>query len=347
MIQKKENYAQFIDLEKMYDNKIPYHRIINPSDDNSRRFENTRNTEDMYLQNKSANQRLVGPPNPKTLEKPVIVPRSHDLQHWKTNNLVVPSFINKSSNYDNYRSGYSIQLPYSSNGEIQENYKSSTVKEEQFEYPKNVIGGRGFNDNEIKNIYTQTLQPGIYSTTDKNNPISSNIGISYQPQFQNTVKYSNGESIIYSESNKNFGELINSDFNQDPQTPTIYNTFDPRFNGYGSDNRSYIDKTTGQQRFYYDDVNSVKMPNYICRSNIDFINNADTYGPIKDGYQHGNPNTENIREIAERNYLNSTLQFRSDLQESLMRKRNSEMSQLRIAPLNRNQQRATGGMGRF
>lgn len=393
MIQK-ESYAQFIDLEKMYENKPPYHIMIDPSQDNSKRFEPTLDVENLYTNNiKSSNQRLVGPPNPKTLEAPLIVPRSHDFEHWKANNLVVPSHVNKTSNYDNYRSGYSIQVK---NNRSAEPYKSSTAVDydnsyvyndnnalkygqnlnspqpggyynssegrrsngpiqsnEGFmgntnRYPANRIGGRGMSPEEEKNIYMQTIQPGIYSTIETNEPISSNIGISYQPQFKPVLKSSTGNSTTYTET-KNFGELINSDFSTEPQvqTPNIYNTFDPRFNGYGSDNRSYIDRTTGQQRFFYDDINAIKMPNYISRSNIDFINAADSYGPIKDGYEHGNPNTQDIREIAEMNYLNSTLQFRSDLQESLMRKRNSEMHQLRIAPLNRNQQRSNGGMGRF
>jgi hypothetical protein len=102
MIQK-ESYTQFIDLEKMYENKQPYHRLIDPSQDNSKRFEPTVDIETLYTGNtKSSNQRLVGPPNPKTLEAPIITPRSHDLEHWKTNNLVVPSMINKTSNYDNF-----------------------------------------------------------------------------------------------------------------------------------------------------------------------------------------------------------------------------------------------------
>ena len=387
MIQK-ENYAQFIDLEKMYDNKPPYNRIINPANDNSRRFEPTRDVETLYTDNnKSTNQRLVGPPNPKTLEAPVIVPKSHDIQHWKTNNLVVPSCINKTSNYDNYRSGYSIQVQNKNNS--MEQYKSSLSSEydnsyinnnnntlkygnnlnsreesryinfpegrsssEGFcvnnRYPHNKIGGRGMTPEEEKNIYMQTIQPGIYSTIDTNEPISSNIGISYQPQFKPVLKSTTGNAVTYTETHR-FGELINPNFIDAPrvQAPNIYNTFDPRFNGYGSDNRSYIDKMTGQQRFFYDDINAIKMPNYISRSNIDFINAADSYGPVKEGYEYGNPNTGDIREIAELNYLNSTLQFRSDLQESLMRKRNNEMHQLRIAPLNRNQQRSNGGMGRF
>ena len=61
-----------------------------------------------------------------------------------------------------------------------------------------------------------------------------------------------------------------------PNTPDMTVTesdiYDPRFNGYGTSYRAYTDENIGQTRFYYDDINSVRMPNYIVRSNIDFAN---------------------------------------------------------------------------
>ena len=74
------------------------------------------------------------------------------------------------------------------------------------------------------------------------------------------------------------------------------------------------------------------MPNYIVRSNIDFANYADSYGPLNDGNKHGNKYNNNIRELAQQTFLNSSLQQRDDLMERLMRKRNSELWQLRKYP---------------
>jgi hypothetical protein len=369
------SYKKSSDLEIIYNNT--------PSTSTSKRFENTINVEDEYSNKKpSLNQRLVGPPNPKTLEAPVIAPPCYNFEHWKVNNLAVPSHINKNSNFDNFRSGYAVassssrpplvQTPVSMSNTPMANAPNTPMSKGSnnlmvkgslldsslepltsnadahptIKYPNNTIGGRGLTDEEKKNMYTQIIQPGIYSTSAMNEPIGSNLGISHQQQFLPTYidRKKQGE-INYVETH---GVLINSDIDHtNPHQPTVYNTFDPRFNGYGSDNRCYIENTTGQPRFYYDDINAIKMPNYITRSNIDFMKAADSYGPIQEGYQYGNPNTCDIREMAEANFLNSTLQFRSEMQESLMRKRNGEMHQLRLAPISRNQQKAHGGMGRF
>ena len=380
MIQK-EYYSQSIDLKKIYDNEKPYHRLISPVDDNSRRFEKTFNSEDLYINDniQSNNQKLVGPPNPKTLEKPLIVPPIYNFEYWKPNNLVIPSIINKKTNFDNYRSGYSSAVPMSQPAPLYvENYtqgnpvdrplhgslRGDSLQSEgrgvvgpqsgrpssgplrcrpENKFPENKIGGRGMTQEENKNIYTQIIQPGLYSAIQKNEPISSTIGISYQDQFNPVSITSSGNETTITE--QKYGEVINSDF-VEQQTPNIYNTFDPRFNGYGSSNRYYLDNTTEQPRFFYDDINAIKMPNYITRSNVDFIKNADTYGPLKSGVEYGQSFSD-VRQMAEDQYLNSALEFRSGMMESLMRKRNSEMHQLRLAPISRNNQKQSGGFGRF
>ena len=114
---------------------------------------------------------------------------------------------------------------------------------------------------------------------------------------------------------------------------TEADVYDPRFYGYGTSYRSYTDEMTGQPRFYYDDINSIRMPNYVSRSNIDFANYADTYGPLNNSNQYGNSNNSQIRDLAQNSFLNSSLQQRTELQERLMRKRNNEMWQLRKYPI--------------
>jgi hypothetical protein len=85
------------------------------------------------------------------------------------------------------------------------------------------------------------------------------------------------------------------------------------------------------------------MPNYVTRSKIDFANFADTYGPMDN--QCGNINNSNIRALANQKFLDDALVFRTGMQERLMRKRNSEMWQLRKNPISRQNQRMLGGMG--
>ena len=56
----------------------------------------------------SLNQNLAGPPNPKTLLKPVVVPPPAALDFWRANNLINHSHINTESQRDTYLSGYEI-----------------------------------------------------------------------------------------------------------------------------------------------------------------------------------------------------------------------------------------------
>lgn len=117
---------------------------------------------------------------------------------------------------------------------------------------------------------------------------------------------------------------------------SIYNVFDPRFSGYGSDNRAYLEPMVKQTRYYYDDINAIRMPNYIVRSKIDncVTGFGDQYGPMRVDQRTLNEN----RPLAEQAYLDNNLAYRNDLMESLMRKRNSEIWQTRQSPKYTNRQ---------
>ena len=56
---------------------------------------------------------------------------------------------------------------------------------------------------------------------------------------------------------------------------------------------------------------------------------ADSYGPMSDNYEQRN---ENMRQAVNQSFLDNSLSFRNDLQERLMRKRNSEMAYIRQFP---------------
>lgn len=104
--------------------------------------------------------------------------------------------------------------------------------------------------------------------------------------------------------------------------------YDPRFTGYGSNDRAYEDPTTGQTRFFYDDIDAVRMPNFIARSNVDVFPWAVQYGSDA-GVCYG----DGYKQLANDTFLDSTLKFRTELQQRLMRKRNAEMWQQRVAPI--------------
>lgn len=110
--------------------------------------------------------------------------------------------------------------------------------------------------------------------------------------------------------------------------------YDPRFTGYGPTDRGYIDPMTGAPRFFYDDINAVTMPNFICRSKVDIYPWAPQYGSgangsLNDGISQG----DGYKRLAENAFTDATLQFRTEMQERLLRKRNAELWQQRVAPI--------------
>lgn len=184
------------------------------------------------------------------------------------------------------------------------------------------------------NLFTQIIEPGIYTRNEINEPINSNIGISFTQQFEpTTCKRIDNDNIIYTEHDP---RVIEPNI-QPPSNPmrdsiTEYNIYDPRHSGYGTSYRSYTDQQLGQTKFMYDDINAVRMPNYITRNNIDHTVYGDHYGPIPTGNSHGNAYNDKIKALANDTFLRDTAQFRTDIEERTMRKRNAEMWQNRMAP---------------
>jgi hypothetical protein len=208
---------------------------------------------------------------------------------------------------------------------------------EKSNLPSNLASGNCERDEAMKrynkNLFTQTIQPDVYTVNEVIEPINSNIGISFTQQFEPvTCKRDERGALTYTEHDPRVYEP-----KMVPNTPDMSVTeadiYDPRFTGYGTSYRAYTDKNTGQTRFYYDDINAIRMPNYIVRSNIDFTDYADTYGPLHDSNKFGNKYNSNIRALAQDTFLRASLQQRDDLMERLMRKRNSELWETRKYPM--------------
>ena len=196
------------------------------------------------------------------------------------------------------------------------------------------------------NLFTQTIQPGLYTRNQINEPINSNIGISFTQQFPPTTCKTNeltGE-VQYTEHDPRIIEPATLEPSLPRVAPsTEANIYDPRFSGYGTSYRAYTDDNTGQTRFYYDDVDAIRMPNYITRNNIDHQPFADHYGPLPPGDANGNKNNSNIRALANDAFVSGAIEFRTDLQERLMRKINADAWQQRKAPIRTGGQRMLGG----
>ena len=180
------------------------------------------------------------------------------------------------------------------------------------------------------NLFTEIVTPGVYTRTQVNEPINSNIGISFQQQFEPVSCKRDDKGLTYTQHDPRV--YTPPPRVEEPQGVNYDNVYDPRFYGYGTSYRSYIDPLTGQPRFAYDDVNAVRHPNYIVRSKIDHLPYADQYGSVKEGSENGTVFTPLIRTLAQDSWLRDTLEFRNDMTERLMRKKNAEAWQRRAAP---------------
>jgi hypothetical protein len=204
-----------------------------------------------------------------------------------------------------------------------------------YDLPTNYNSTNCQRKNDLKGIngqiFTSTIVPGTYYKNEIIEPINSNMGISFTQQIPpRKVSYDSDGNKIYTAVDP---RLYTPDERVDNKidVPSNYDVYDPRSNGYGTSYRSYIDKLTGQPRFYYDDIDAVRRPNYLCRSEIDFLDKASTYGPIKDDQEEIDL-TKNIRKDVDYAYTDNVLNFRTDMMTRLMRKRNAELWQTRMAP---------------
>ena len=110
------------------------------------------------------------------------------------------------------------------------------------------------------------------------------------------------------------------------RAPNKFNVYDPRFSGYGTQYRSYVDPLTGQPRFFYDDINAIKLNTYVTRNNVDFTN----YGPGMSEY--GEMDGAVMRRKVTDTFTYNTIARRTDLQEKLMRKNNMVAWQNKLFP---------------
>lgn len=334
----------------------------------------------------SANQRLVGQPNPKTKIPPVMAPPCMDLDYWKANNLVVFSHINAQTQEDAYQSGFqeSTCCQYLNDEYIDPNPVSQRVTrqtedpflvKENFDVflkeneggvdtacgynpkqiytsnlPSNIATGRCQRNSELQeyndNLFTQIIEPNIYYKNEVNEPTNANMGISFTQQFEPTtcsLRNNTSTHIIARDP-----LVIEPNFHEDEEDlkpeVSMANVYDPRFAGYGTSYRSYIEPTTGQPRFAYDDVNAIRMPNYIARSNIDHLSFADSYGPLPKGGAYGNEFNAKIKALANDAFTRDTVEYRTGLQQRLMRKVNTQAWQQRVAPIRTSGQYMSGGM---
>lgn len=192
-----------------------------------------------------------------------------------------------------------------------------------------------------KNLYTNTIQPGIYSRSQINQPINANIGISFQQQLEPVTCKNDGSSLEYILHDPSIAYEMREGYNDcAPIAPggesrgnviANYDIYDPRHFGYGTSYRSYIDDMTGQPRYAYDDINAIRMPNYVTRNQLDFSPNFPHYGTMAEK-QNG---LGEMKKKANNLFLKNSLEQRNNLMERYQEKINTITSQRRQAPINR------------
>jgi hypothetical protein len=204
--------------------------------------------------------------------------------------------------------------------------------------PNNLNVGFCAKDEEFneynKQMYTSTLQPGVYTRNQIIEPISSNIGISFTQQFEHITPETDKYGTTFIGHDPNVMELPHEKkeeiFPYDRQTH-ISDIYDPRHTGAGTSYRSYVEPMTGRVRYYYDDVDAHKRPSFLCRSNVDHIPSSIGVQAIPND-EYFNKQNRNARAIAGDAFLNDTLNFRTEMQERLMRKGNAVAAQARMYP---------------
>ena len=206
----------------------------------------------------------------------------------------------------------------------------------------------GYNEN----LHTQTISPGtskgggVYTQSEVNNAVNGNIGISYTQQFNPVVCTGDQDGTTFTSLDPRLGFPVQSTPNpcMDNSIVDLSDITDPRFTGAGTSYRAYVDNMTGRVRYYYDDIDAHKRPNFVTRNKLDSFAFGQTTGPMRNSELQERYNMR-TREMAEQQFTDDTIAHRTELQERLMRKINNQAWQQRQAPLQRSSHGGLAGHG--
>ena len=164
-----------------------------------------------------------------------------------------------------------------------------------------------------KELFTQYLQPEIPIHTNVVGTSNSNASIGFAQQYAPTTK--DGDSYIIHDP-RNFPYTPSP---REPVKADISNVYDPRSGGYGTSYRNYIEPVTGQPRFYYDDIDSIRRPNFYSKNNIEFMKGSQKTGT----YDGSNNLTLNqMKSKADAEFIRRTNASRLDIQQRFTQKYN-------------------------
>jgi hypothetical protein len=188
-----------------------------------------------------------------------------------------------------------------------------------------MIGDLNNSDRDIDRkdeLFINVIQPGVYSINDVTESIGNNFGI-------NESRTNHNISLVQSPETEE-EKMKRQSIRNVAQPPAVEDVYDPRNSSYGPSYRRYFEPNSGEVRYFYDDINAVRVPNYITRNHLDMFSFADTTGAQRQASVNG---LGSVRQMAEDTWHNSQVDFRTDLQARLLRKTNSQAWQRRIAPI--------------
>ena len=189
-------------------------------------------------------------------------------------------------------------------------------------------------------LYSIAVQPDVYYRSQIQEPIGSNIGISFNQTLPITtqVMTRDGSTTLTNMDPRTF-KVVDESIPRHDEMIDVSEIYDTRDTGYGPAYRGYIHELTGQPRWYYKDIDDVQRNSYISFNEIDILEKADKRGIIADA--------DEIRQRAggfiqyvDNEFIERTNNQRIQMQQTFADKGRDPTVQLRKAPIVR------GGWGK-
>jgi hypothetical protein len=299
------------------------------------------------------------PDNVVSVDKKDQVPRKNVKEGFDFVNLNEGDVVK--DNFGGFEAGSPINNAYNRFNRAQPN--TSVVNDQLLQESPTYVYNNSYFDQPDRRMYLQDIQPKMYSYSMNQEPINSNLGISYNPQpaprFLDQVNNNGVNMPLYSRIDP---QLVRSDgtkgqINAQPlRTEWSANysqyiapegsidfedIYDPRFNSYGDGTRAYSDINQGQVHYYYSDVDAYRQPNFITRSNVEFTEYRTPQNQVWPEYNR-TASLDDMRSKVASQYDADDMFHRQDMMEHQMSKMNRENWQQRFSPLRRTNNSSIG-----
>ncbi len=189
-------------------------------------------------------------------------------------------------------------------------------------------------------LYSIAVQPDVYYRSQIQEPIGSNIGISFNQTLPITtqVKTSDGSTTLTNVDPRSF-KVFDEAVERHDDAIDVSDIYDTRDTGYGPAYRGYVHELTGQPRWYYKDIDDIQRNSYISFNDIDILEKADKRGIIADA-DEVRQRAAGFIQYVDNEFIERTNNQRIQMQQQFADKGRDPTVQLRRAPI------ARGGWGK-